>query len=198
MFRARAKAVSVVLAAGLFLGACGGDGDGGGGGDNAQAYASSVCTAFSTWVQDITQRNQELTQSLNPQSTPQEGKEQLQVFLDSVIQDTDKLISSVDAAGVPDAEGGQQAASQIKTATRTAKTSFENAREQVAQLPTDDPQAFQAGAQQVGSQIGSSLSGLGQELRNRSQSEEIRKAFEESPACSRLRQGTTGGATPGS
>ena len=194
MFRARAKVVSVVLSAGLLLGACG---DGDGGGNGAQAYASSVCTAFSTWVQDITQRNQTLTQSLNPQSTPKEGKEQLQIFLDSVIQDTDKLISSVDAAGVPDVDGGQQAATQIKQAAETAKTSFENARNEVEQLPTD-PAGFQAGAQKIGGEIGSSLSGLGQELRNRAQSEEIRQAFEESPRCSQLRSGTTGGASPGS
>ncbi len=191
----RAKAVSVVLAAGLFLGACGGDD---GGGDAAQAYASSICTAFSTWVQDIQQRNQTLTSALNPQSTPAEGKEQLQVFLDSIIQDTDKLIGSVQAAGVPDVEGGQAAATQIRAAAAQAKTSFENAREQVDQLPTDDPAGFQAGAQQVGSQIGSSLSGLGEELRNRSQSEEIRQAFQDSPTCARLRSGTTGGASPGS
>jgi hypothetical protein len=190
----RAKTVSVVLAAGLFLGACGGDE---GGGDAAQAYASSICTAFSTWVQDITQRNQTLTASLSPQSTPAEGKEQLQIFLDSVIQDTDKLISSVDAAGVPDVEGGQGAAAQIKAAAAEAKTSFQNAREQVDQLPTD-PAGFRAGAQQVGSQIGSSLSGLGEELRNRSQSQEIRQAFQDSPTCARLRSGTTGGASPGS
>ncbi|HEX2090207.1 MAG TPA: hypothetical protein VHI54_09830 [Actinomycetota bacterium] len=194
MFRARAKAASVVLAAGLFLGACG---DGDGGGDAAQAYASSICTAFSTWVQDIQARNQTLTQSLNPQSTPAEGKEQLQIFLDSVIQDTDKLLSSVDAAGVPEVEGGQQAASQIKAAAQSAKTSFENARNEVAQLPTD-PAGFRAGAQQIGGQIGQSLSGLGQELRNRAQSEEIRQAFEESPTCAQLRSGTTGGASPGS
>ena len=194
MFRARAKVASVVVAAGLFLGACG---DGDGGGDAAQAYASSVCTAFSTWVQDITARNQTLTQSLNPQSTPAEGKEQLQIFLGSVIEDTEKLITSIDAAGVPDVEGGQQAATQIKGAAETARTSFQNARSEVEQLPTD-PAGFQAGAQQIGSEIGSSLSGLGQELRNRAQSEEIRQAFEESPTCSRLRQGTTGGATPGS
>jgi hypothetical protein len=190
----RAKTVSVVLAAGLFLAACGGDE---GGGDAAQAYASSICTAFSTWVQDITQRNQTLTTSLNPQSTPAEGKEQLQIFLDSVIQDTDKLIGSVDAAGVPDVEGGQRAAAQIKAAADEAKTSFENAREQVAQLPTD-PAGFREGAQQVGSQIGQSLSGLGEELRNRSQSQEIQQAFQDSPTCSRLRSGTTGGASPGS
>lgn len=194
MFPARAKVVSIVLSAGLLLGACG---DGGGDGDSAQAYASRVCTAFSTWVQDITSRNETLTQSLDPQSTPAEGKEQLQIFLDAVIQDTDKLISSVDAAGVPDVEGGQQAATQIKQAAETAKTSFENARTEVEQLPTD-PQGFQAGAQQIGGEIGSSLSRVGEELRNRSQSEEIRQAFEESPSCAQLRGGTTGGASPGS
>jgi hypothetical protein len=195
MFRARAKVASVVLSAGLLLGACG---DGGGGGEAAQSYATSVCTAFSTWVQDITSRNETLTQSLNPQSTPAEGKEQLQIFLDSVIQDTDKLISSVDAAGVPDVEGGQQAATQIKQAAETAKTSFQNARTEVEQLPTD-PAGFQQGAQQIGGEIGSSLSGVGEQLRSRSQSEEIRQAFEESPACAQLRGGTTpGGASPGS
>jgi hypothetical protein len=193
MFRARAKVVSVVLSAGLLLGACG---DGGGGGD-AQAYASSICTAFNAWVQDITARNQTLTQSLNPQSTPEEGKEQLQIFLDAVILDTDKLISSVNAAGVPDVDGGQQAATQIKQAAESAKTSFESARTEVGQLPTD-PAGFQAGAQQIGGQIGSSLSGVGEQLRSRSQSEEIRQAFEESPTCAQLRRGTTGGASPGS
>ncbi|MDP8957084.1 MAG: hypothetical protein M3N24_09030 [Actinomycetota bacterium] len=190
----RAKAVSVVLAAGLFLGACGGDG---GGTDAAQSYASSVCTAFSNWVQNIQERNQTLTASLNPQSTPAEGKEQLQIFLNSVIEDTDQLISSVDAAGVPEVEGGQQAASQIKAAATNARASFESALDEVEQLPTD-PAGFQAGAQRIGSEIGTSLSGLGQELRNRAQSEEIRQAFEDSPRCQQLRSGTTGGASPGS
>ncbi len=190
----RAKTVSVVLAAGLFLGACGGD-EGGNGA--AQQYASSVCTAFSTWVQNIQERNQTLTASLNPQSTPAQGKEQLQIFLNSVIEDTDQLISSINAAGVPEVEGGQQAAAQIKTAANSAKTSFQSALNQVDQLPTD-PAGFRAGAQQIGSQIGSSLSGLGETLRNRAQSEEIRQAFEDSPTCARLRSGTTGGASPAS
>ncbi len=190
----RAKVVSVVLAAGLFAGACGGDD---GGNEAAQAYASSVCTAFSTWVQNISQRNQTLTQSLTPQSTPSEGKEQLQIFLNSVLEDTDQLISSVEAAGVPDVEGGQQAATQIRAAATSARTSFENALNQVDQLPTD-PAGFRAGAQQIGSQIGTSLSGLGQELRSRAQSEEIRQAFEDSPTCARLRSGATGAASPGS
>lgn len=190
----RVKRISVLLAAGLFLGACGGD-EGGG---QAEAYASSICQAFSTWVNDISQRNQTLTASLGPQATPAEGKEQLQVFLDSVLQDTDKLISSVDAADVPDVEGGQRAAAQIKSATQRAKTSFESARTQVDQLPTDNPSAFRTGAQQIGSQIGSSLSAVGQELRNRAQSEEIRQAFQDSPTCARLRNSPTAAASPGS
>lgn len=189
----RLKQVSIVVSAALLLGACGG----GGGGNEAEAYASSVCKAFSTWVQDISGRNQQLTSSLSAQSTPQEGKEQLQIFLDSVIQDTDKLLGSIDAAGVPDVDGGDRAAAAIKSAATRAKTSFETARDEVTQLPTD-PAGFRAGAQKIGGEIGSSLSGLGQELRNRSQSEEIQKAFQESPACARLRSGTTGGASPGS
>ena len=110
----RLKTVAFVLAAGLFVGACGGDEAGGGG---AQAYASSVCQAFSTWVNDIQARNNTLTNALSPQSTPSQQKEQLGVFLDSVIQDTDKLISSVDAAGVPDVEGGERAAQTLSRVT---------------------------------------------------------------------------------
>ncbi len=190
----RLKTVSLLLAAGLFVGACGG----GGGSADAEAYASRICQAFSTWVNDIQRRNQTLTAALGPQATPAEGKEQLQIFLDSVIEDTDKLINSVDAAGVPDVEGGQRAATQVKNAAARAKRSFESARAQVDQLPTDNRAAFRAGAQQIGTQIGSSLSALGQELRNRAQSQEIRQAFEDSPTCARLRTTPTAGASPGS
>ena len=191
----RLKTVAVVLAAGLFLGACGGD-EGGDGG--AQAYASSVCQAFSTWVNDIQTRNNTLTNALSPQSTPSEQKEQLQVFLDSVIQDTDKLIGSVDAAGVPEVEGGERAATQIKSAAERAKSSFENDRQQVGELPTDDQAAFDAAAGQIGTQIRTSLGALGAELRNRAQSQEIRDACQESPRCAELRGRTTAGASPGS
>ena len=191
----RLKTVAFVLAAGLFVGACGGDEAGGGG---AQAYASSVCQAFSTWVNDIQARNNTLTNALSPQSTPSEQKEQLGVFLDSVIQDTDKLISSVNAASVPDVEGGERAAAQIKGAVARAKSSFQNARQQVGELPTNNQAAFDAGAGQIGTQIRTSLGSLGAELRNRSQSQEIRNAFQESPTCAALRGRTTGGASPGS
>ncbi len=189
----RLKTVSILLAVGLFLGACGR----GGGGEAAEGYASKICQAFSTWVQDIQKRNQTLTSALGPQATPEQGKEQLQVFMDSVIRDTDKLINSVESAGVPDVEGGDRAAEQIRNAAEKAKSSFENAREQVNQLSTN-PTEFQQGAQSIGSEISSSLGSLGNELRNRSQSEEIQKAFQEAPTCARLRSGTTGGASPGS
>jgi hypothetical protein len=183
----------MVVMAALLLASCGG---GSQGSTETSAYATRVCGAFRTWIQDIQQRNQTLTSSLGSNATPTEGKKQLEVFLDSVISDTDKLIQSVNSAGTPDVEGGQTFASRINGAATAAKSSFQTARQQVEQLPTDAA-GFKTGAERIGSQIRTSLGSVSQVLGQGPESNEIKTAFQQSSACKTLAQ-TTGGASPGS
>src|SRR5688500_19915421 len=59
---------------------------------------------------------------------------------------------SSDLAGVPDAENGQEAADALQEAAQSARDELANAEEQVADLPTDDRQAFAQAADELRSE----------------------------------------------
>jgi hypothetical protein len=175
------------------LGACGGDDDdggGGGGGDkvSADAYAADMCKSASDWVKSLQQRATDLQGGLEPGTSPAEGKEALVGFLDDVIADTDDWISALDDVGVPDVEGGEDYASEIKTAAQDAKGVLEETGASVDDLPTDDRQAFAKEAGEVGDSAREALGKVGDAI-TAPESGDLRKALEDAPACKEIAAG---------
>jgi hypothetical protein len=181
----RRLALLALLGVGFASGACGGDDDGGDKKDPG-TFATEVCTAAGDWVRAIQGRAGEIGNELGPTSSPQQGKEVLQDFLDDTITDTEKFGDDIEAAGVPDAEGGEQMASDLKGVADEAKGVLRQARSQADRLPVDDQQQFGVEARKLGSAAGDSLRRLGPTFQKRRPSE-LQKAFTETSACRELR-----------
>lgn len=185
-----ASVVLGVLLAGS-LAACGGDdgddGGGGGGGGatetvSAEEYANSVCTAMTDWLAGI----QELSASIGETQTasPEEGKQALVQLLADMSEETGRLVTAVEEAGAPDVEGGEAVADQLVSAFGQTREALEEAEAKVEGLPTDQ-QGFQQGVAELGPTLQDALSGITDSL-SEPESEELRKAFEDEPACSEI------------
>jgi hypothetical protein len=175
--------VSILIAGSV---ACGDGGDA----VSAREYATDVCGAVKQYTDSITERVSEI-QSNAPEN-PEEGKEVLTTFMDNMISDTDTLIGRVEDAGVPDVEDGERIADEVLSALRQVQSILEDARSQIEDLPTDDPQAFAEGT----AEIGTSLQESGQEVQSglsELQSAELEEVSRDIEACQEV-QG--GGLTP--
>ncbi len=187
----RSKLGAWAIVAAFVLGACGGDG----GGDEppagedpaetvtAQEYATDICGALDAWVTASQDRASSLTGVLNPTDTPENRRDVLAGYIDGVIDDTEALLDDVQAAGVPDVDGGEQIAGQIADAFDSVRTELEQTRDDVDALPTDDPAAFTAAATQLGTSIQTSLTAVGTSVSGISEPE-LNQAFATEPACS--------------
>jgi hypothetical protein len=164
--RGKLSAVLLPMAV-LVAGACSGT-DGGGDGTepdtvSATEYATGICGAIAGWADDIQALNEDLQASLDPNDL--DALQDVMVdFLDDVVTATDSAISEVEAVGVPDVEGGQAAAGAVLTALRDSKTIFEDARDRVDGLSTADPAAFGEELQTLGTDLQTSMSGIGGQL----------------------------------
>ena len=179
----RTRTFSAIAVAAVLITACGDDDDGGGGGSvSASDYASDICTAFLGWRDAIQKRQQDLQQGLSPGISPQEGKDALGGFLGDAVTASDDLVQQVEAAGVPDAENGQEAADALQKAAQDARDELAKAQSDVEDLPTDDRAAFGTAADELGNGVRTALGEVGSGLED-IESEELDKAFDEESAC---------------
>lgn len=152
----------------LMAGACAGSDGGSNGGANAgtvtaEAYATGVCGAIADWVDEIQGLNEDLQANLDPSSIDA-LKDTMVMFLDDVIASTDTVIAEVENVGVPDVDDGDAAAQHLLTGLRDSRGVFQNARDRVEAMPTDDPAAFGEELQTVGTDIQASMSTIGEDL----------------------------------
>lgn len=166
----------------LLIGACGGS-SGGGGGDtvSVDAYASDVCAALAAWVTDIQDRASTITEGINP-GDAKAGKERLSEFIGETVTGTENLIADVEAAGVPDTENGEEAADQIVSGLREVQTILEGAQEDIEALPTNDPQAFGTGAQEIATSLQEATTSAAETI-DSANSEELTTALGENEDC---------------
>lgn len=174
--------------------ACGGgdDGGNGGGGDDGSgtggetvavdAYASDVCAALSKWVTDIQDRASTITEGIDP-GDASAGKERLQQFIGDTVTGTQELIASVEAAGVPDTENGEDAAEKIVSGLNDVLTILQDAGDKIDDLPTNDPQAFGTGAQEIATSLQEATSEAASTI-DSANSDELTQAFGNNPECS--------------
>ena len=176
----------------LFLGACGGDDGGEGEGTEVQEeaggetvpvdeYAGEICSALAAWVTDIQDRASTITEGIDP-GDAEAGKDRLTEFIGDTVEGTDELIASVEDAGIPDTEGGEEAAEQIQSGLEQVRTILEEAQQKIADLPTD-PQAFGEGAQEIATSLQEATGEAAGSI-DAANSEELTAAFGENEDCS--------------
>jgi hypothetical protein len=106
----------------------------------------------------------------------------LVTFLDDVIASTDTVIADVEGVGTPDVDDGDIAAQHLLAGLRDSRGVFEDARDRVAAMSTDDPAAFGEELQTVGTDIQTSMSAIGQDL-GRFESPELDEVSKDIPEC---------------
>jgi hypothetical protein len=187
--------MSLLLA--LALAACGGGDDDGGGGDSAAeengddgsssesvsaaAWASEICTAVTDWGSTIQEQAGALSTDFQSGS-PEEGKEVLTSFIGDAVAETETLLDSVEGAGVPDVDGGEEFAQQLNAAFTEARDILVDVQGQIESLPTD-PQGFQQAAGEIGPSVQEALGAVGESI-SEPESQELKDAFEQEEACS--------------
>jgi hypothetical protein len=156
----------------------------GGGTVSPQAYVRSICQAVTDWQGQIQDRSGDLEQQLGTDPTPAEGKEALGQFLDGVITDTEGMVDRVEEAGSPDIEDGEAQADRLSDALTQVLEAFRSARTEVEDIPTDSPEEFQQGADEIGNTIQSAFTEAGATFDQ--PSPELDPIFEDEPACDQL------------
>jgi hypothetical protein len=172
----------------VLLPACSDDGGGDGGAASAVTpgtYVKSLCTSVQSYVDDITTLSTDFAAGIDPAASADDQKQAVLDFLDDALALTDALIDQVDAAGVPDVEGGPAMVEAIAASFQEARDVLEAARARVEAASTDDPQAFAAELNEVGTTIQSSLGGIGGSL-DLVDSPELAAAAEDEPTCAAL------------
>jgi hypothetical protein len=183
------KIVALLVASALLVGGCGGGGSSktssnGSSKVSPTVYVQTVCTAVGSWVNSVKSRASAL--SANPPHGTTQGRQALQSFIGGVLTDTDKALSAVQAAGVPDVSNGQQISSAITGAFTQVKGVLTQAEQQANQLPTNSPSAFKTAATQLGSSVQQSLSNIGSSL-SALKDPALTTAAQKTPACQTLK-----------
>jgi hypothetical protein len=190
LLRSFAALVAVVV-----LAACSSDADeGGDAGEtttsaaapaDAEAYADTVCGALSDWMASIEEGNASLQDSLGNEVDLENVKQGLLDFLDDTIANTEEMVGTIEDAGVPDVDNGQQIHDEIVSLLGQAQTAFEDARATVDGLDASDPQALGQGLQELGTSLQSAFDDVQNPLEN-TDSTELNEAFESNEACTAL------------
>ena len=207
----RWKLVAGALLMALVLAACGGDdnaggdtgsstgttgtttaatGTSGGGSVSPEEYVKSVCTSMSTWVSDV----QNLSNSFGSDVDPTDLEATKNAIVDlfgQMLDATDTLISSLQAAGTPDIDNGDQIKAALSDSFTQARQALSDAKDQIANLDTSDPTQFATQLQGIGTAIQSSMSGITGSLSGL-QAPELEQAAANEPACASLAAGASG------
>jgi hypothetical protein len=146
-----------------------------------------------SYIDDVTSLSDDFVANLDPAADLAGQRDAVVGFLDDVLTATDRLISSLDRAGVPDVDGGQGIVDAVSQSFDQARQVIDDAKAQVEALSLDDPTAFATELGNIGTAIQTSLSGIGTSL-STLDSAELSSAVAAEPACAQV-AGAASGAT---
>jgi hypothetical protein len=180
-------ALALVFVA-ILAGCGGGNGDGGDGDGGAppRQWATDVCGALSTWLEDLQDRQTQVTSDLEGVTDLTEVRGVLVDFLDDAVTETDTMIGEVEAAGTPDVDMGAELQQDFVDGIGQAKTAFEEAKTTAEELPTDNQAEFAQGTSDIEQQLNTQSQAIEDafdELDQKYDVPELDEAFDEEPAC---------------
>ncbi|MEX2276057.1 MAG: hypothetical protein WEA10_10915 [Actinomycetota bacterium] len=152
------KVLTIAAVLALSLTACSGSGDDSGGDErtvSAETYMNTLCGELQTWLTALQEGGSVISDQLQG-AEAEEAREVLGAYLDDAIQATQEAEAAIGEAGVPDVEGGAEAAQAAIAGLDAAEQIFVEARAAVDELP-DDRAGFAAGTTEIGQQIQTAL-----------------------------------------
>jgi membrane protein implicated in regulation of membrane protease activity len=174
--RASAAGTATLLVLVLALAGCGGDGS-----SASEDYADGVCMSLSTWVTEV----QETVQSLTDAGLAT-SREDLQASWEETKDATETLVNDLEQLGPPETEDGEQVKSELD-ALGTELTQQIDAIEQAL----DSGGGVTAVAAEVSAAISAAANAVEmtyQDLQGLDPAGELREAFEDSDDCDALEE----------
>jgi hypothetical protein len=172
----RVRSVAVGGALVFALGACGSNGV------PPADWARDVCVAVKPWSTQIDASVTQARQQITAASDPTKTKAELVALFSGAQQASADAVRKVEKAGIPDADNGEQVASQFTAALVAAKDNFGRAADGVENLPTKDRAKFYDGVVKVGDQLSKDNNASSRQLSD-VRSKELEKAFADVPEC---------------
>jgi len=145
-------------------------------------YANDLCTALTGWTQALRDRQAELQEGVEPGRSPEEDRDALQQFVEGAVEESDALVDDVEAAGEPDIEDGGEVADAFRTAVQDTRDELEEARDDVAQIPTDPPGAYRTAVEEFTTEVRNTLEGIDERFQD-VDAPELDMALDEASAC---------------
>lgn len=178
-----ARPAALALCAVLLLAACGGSGKKAAT-VSATSYVSQVCTSVGTWLHGIEASSAQISQQLKTGSTPQAAKRALETLVGNAVGDSERVVASLRAAGVPDVANGKTISGTIVAAFEHATGELQGLAAQVKRLSTERAK-FSSGARRMSASLQRSLGGIGSGLQGL-HSPALEQAAGQSAACKSL------------
>jgi hypothetical protein len=173
---ARASTIVLTVLAALSLAACGGDDS-----SASEDYANDVCSTVSTWVTDVQDTVQSLTDAGLATS-----REDLQAAYDEAKDATDTLVNDLEDLGAPETEDGQQAKSELDDLSSELSQQLD-----VIEQALDSGGSVATIAATVASAVSTAANAVNttyQDLQNLDPAGELRDAFQDSDDCNSLEE----------
>lgn len=180
-------AVTALLSLALLAGCGGGDEPEG---VEPKEWTADVCGALQQWQSTLEQKAQALTGEVLDAKDAEDAKRRISAFLTEVLADTERMLEALDEAGAPAVEDGEAIAAALTVGLRQVQAAFQQARDSVVALPTDDAEDFQDELVVIGRDLQTRGEVIEEQLDEiRTKGGELREAFEQTPACGELSVG---------
>lgn len=137
---------------------CAGCGSSGSSKVSVAKYVKSVCSAISPLEQDVVSRSQALNSSTS--ASAGQAKETLQGFLTAIETDSNRALSQIRSAGVPDISHGGTVANSIVTAFTQLRDAMHSASTKAKALPTGSADSYKTAAQALNTGVKNSLANI--------------------------------------
>jgi hypothetical protein len=148
---------------------------------SASQYVGQLCTSAATWLKGIEARTSTFENEIGPHTSPAEAKRVLESLVSSAVADTQTVVSSMRAAGVPEVNNGQHISSTVISSFEGITSKLAALQTQVAGLNTGPSQVHEA-ARSIGGSVREAPLRLGIGLAGVT-SPELEKAAAESSIC---------------
>jgi hypothetical protein len=160
-------------------------GCGGRSGVTPAAYVKSICTAITSWRNEVQGATAQFESTFPKSSSLVVAKQRLDAFVAALLRAAVSGITTTKAAGFPDVNGGQRVAASLVGAFETTQRSLGEAASQASLIPTAGNEAFAAAVGQVRTTVAATLHGMN--TVSPGTNPVLRREIAKQPACAALR-----------
>ncbi|HKD96997.1 MAG TPA: hypothetical protein VKB69_05270 [Micromonosporaceae bacterium] len=168
-------AVPVVACVTLVAAGCGGP-------VAPRTWVTTVCQSLAPWRSTITQLNGTAQVEMTTATTPRDTQAHMLTLLGGAQRASERARAAVDAAGVPDVEGGAEIERRFVASLAAVRDAYGKAATAVGALPTDDPQSFYKGVASAMNQLATDYQRAGVDT-DQLASTELQDDFAQVAAC---------------